>query len=136
MFVDSSVFVAILTAEQDADFYRIALAESKMPFTSPLVKLETVIVVSKFFGGSVEKSRDALDELIKVASIRMIDLDDQTGEISIDAFKKFGKGQNNSAKLNIADCMHYAVAKRFGVPILCKGSDFSETDLKVLRSPD
>ena len=136
MFVDSSAFVAILTREPDCDFYRNVLAQAKTAFTSPLVKLETAIVVSKFYRGSVEQSRDALEQLIKVTSIKIIDLDNQIGEISIDAYARFGKGQNNSAKLNIADCMHYAVAKKFGVPILCKGSDFSETDLKVLRSPD
>ena len=133
MFVDTSAFVAIFTEEPDCDFYADAIRKSDAAVTSPLVKLETVMVLTKFFGGSVDASRRVLDQFIETAMIQTVSLDDQIGDISIDAFKKFGKGQNNSAKLNLADCLHYAVAKKLGMPILCKGSDFSETDLKILR---
>ena len=136
MFVDTSAFVAIFTQEADSDFYANAIRNSDAALTSPLVKLETVMVMAKFFCGSIDESRRVLEQFIATAMIRTVELDDKIGQISIDAFRKFGKGQNNSAKLNIADCMHYAVAKKFGVPILCKRSDFSETDLKFLRSPD
>jgi ribonuclease VapC len=42
----------------------------------------------------------------------------------------FGKGRH-AAKLNYGDCMTYAVAMHYDVPLLFKGADFGRTDVKV-----
>jgi uncharacterized protein with PIN domain len=39
------------------------------------------------------------------------------------------KGRNHPARLNLADCFAYAVAKNHGVPLLFKGDDFDKTDI-------
>ncbi len=43
---------------------------------------------------------------------------------------KFGKGRH-PAGLNIGDCCSYALAKCSGEPLLFKGDDFSQTDIKT-----
>ena len=40
------------------------------------------------------------------------------------------KGRIHPAKLNFGDCMAYAVAKVHDVPLLYKGTDFSQTDIR------
>ncbi len=45
-----------------------------------------------------------------------------------EAFLRFGKGRH-PARLNMGDCLTYAVAKLAGMPVLFTGTDFSQTDL-------
>ncbi len=47
-----------------------------------------------------------------------------------EAFARFGKGRHRAA-LNFGDCMSYAVAKLAGQPLLCTGTGFAKTDLKL-----
>jgi ribonuclease VapC len=83
-----------------------------------------------------------LDDLNGLLAMIGADLVPHTGEmarIAIEAFKQFGKGQGNSAKLNFCDCAAYALAKALDAPLLYKGGDFSGTDVKAwrwLRTPD
>jgi ribonuclease VapC len=37
----------------------------------------------------------------------------------------------HSAALNYGDCFAYALAKASDAPLLCKGNDFSLTDIRV-----
>lgn len=45
-------------------------------------------------------------------------------------FPDFGKGRHK-AGLNFGDCFAYALAKATGEPLLFKGNDFSQTDIKA-----
>ena len=47
-----------------------------------------------------------------------------------DAFRRFGKGRHPAA-LNIGDCFTYAIARATGMPVLCVGDDFPQTDLAL-----
>jgi ribonuclease VapC len=44
------------------------------------------------------------------------------------AFSRFGKG-HHPARLNLADCFSYALARTRNVPLLFKGDDFAQTDI-------
>lgn len=46
------------------------------------------------------------------------------------AFDQFGKGRH-PASLNMGDCFSYAVSIVANAPLLFKGHDFSQTDLKL-----
>jgi len=46
------------------------------------------------------------------------------------AARLYGKGRH-PARLNFGDCFAYACAKILGVPLLCKGNDFAQTDIKL-----
>jgi ribonuclease VapC len=46
------------------------------------------------------------------------------------AFLDFGTGRHK-AGLNSGDCFSYALAKAAGEPLLFKGADFSQTDIKA-----
>lgn len=50
-------------------------------------------------------------------------------ERAVDAFRRYGKGRH-PAGLNFGDCFSYALAKATGEPLLFKGYDFSQTDIK------
>jgi ribonuclease VapC len=46
------------------------------------------------------------------------------------AFLAFGKGSGHPAALNFGDVFSYALAKVRDLPLLYKGNDFTETDLR------
>ena len=50
------------------------------------------------------------------------------------AWRRYGRGKHPAA-LNFGDCCTYAVAEHLGLPILCVGDNFAQTDLPVLRPP-
>lgn len=52
-------------------------------------------------------------------------------EHAIRAWRRFGRGRHPAA-LNYGDCFSYALAATRGVPLLCVGNDFRQTDLEVL----
>jgi ribonuclease VapC len=49
---------------------------------------------------------------------------------AIDAWDRYGKSRHPAA-LNFGDCFAYACARIAGVPLLCKGNDFSQTDIET-----
>jgi ribonuclease VapC len=50
-------------------------------------------------------------------------------EFAIEAFRRFGRGRHRAA-LNIGDCFSYALAKATDQPLLFKGNDFAQTDIR------
>lgn len=50
-----------------------------------------------------------------------------------EAFGRYGKGIHPKARLNLADCAAYALAKSLSVPLLFKGDDFANTDIEAWR---
>jgi ribonuclease VapC len=49
--------------------------------------------------------------------------------VAFAALVAFGKGSGHAAALNFGDVFSYALAKVRSLPLLYKGSDFSETDI-------
>lgn len=64
------------------------------------------------------------------ASIEIIPITPEIGRLAMQAFARYGRG-NHPARLNMSDCFAYACARSLGVPLLFKGSDFSQTDIAV-----
>lgn len=49
--------------------------------------------------------------------------------IAREAYRDFGRGSGDPAKLNFGDCFAYALARATGEPLLFKGEDFRHTDI-------
>ena len=75
-----------------------------------------------------------LDLLIESAGIEVVAVDFAQAKIARRAFAHFGKGCH-PAGLNYGDCFAYALARQLGEPLLCKGDDFSRTDLALHKPP-
>jgi ribonuclease VapC len=53
----------------------------------------------------------------------------RTARVARDAYRRFGRG-NHPAGLNFGDCFAYALAKERDLPLLFKGEDFPQADLR------
>ena len=76
-----------------------------------------------------DEGRERFDFTLERLDVGIVGIDDRLAEIAIAAFLHFGKGRH-PAKLNFGDCFSYALAKRLNVPLLFKGEDFSQTDIR------
>ena len=126
--VDSSAYVAIARAENDAADLAIALRSFSHRLMSAATYLECALVAEGRLGG-----RQDLDDWLDREQIEVVPLPLAQARLGADAFVRFGKGRH-AAGLNYGDCFAYALAKSLGAPLLFKGDDFARTDIDPARA--
>jgi ribonuclease VapC len=126
MVVDTSVLVAILRSERDADELSRKLFDGFPRRLSAASYLELSMVMSS--GGGADGLL-RVDAFLEKAEIEIVPVTEQDALLAREAFLHFGKGRH-PAGLNFGDCFSYALAKRLGEPLLFKGNDFTQTDLE------
>ena len=68
---------------------------------------------------------------IERAAIELVAVDLEQVNVARRAFSRFGKWGVTPAGLNYGDCFAYALATVRGEPLLYKGEDFSQTDVRL-----
>lgn len=121
--VDSSVFVALINREPDAERLVVVLRSKRRRYMSAGNYLECAMVADGRFGG-----RAQLDGWLARERVEVTPVDLHLARIAADAFAQFGKGRH-PAGLNFGDCFAYALAKSLNAPLLFKGDDFARTDI-------
>lgn len=130
MFVDASALVAILTDENDARHFAARLEISDVRCTSPAAIWETAINVSRILGLPVTDIEPVILQFLADMKIELVPIPPESAHLAIVAFHRFGKGRH-PAHLNFGDCMAYACAKHYQLPLLFKGQDFALTDIEA-----
>jgi ribonuclease VapC len=126
MVLDTSVLVAILRAEPDADSLASAIARASIRRISAATYVEV--------GAVIDGSRDPvasrrLDELLAAMDAVIEAVTPDQAKIARAAYRDFGRGSGHPAGLNYGDCFSYALARALGEPLLFKGDDFLHTDV-------
>ncbi len=125
--IDSSIMVAILKSESDAQHLFKRIISYKRRIISAPTWLESAIVCEsalKQSGGA-----DRFERMIAQLGIEIVPFSAEQAQLAFEAFKRFGKGRGAKAALNYGDCFVYALAKELGAPLLFKGGDFAQTDI-------
>ncbi len=128
MVLDTSAIVAVVATEPDAIQFRNAMLGARSVAMSAVAVLESKIVLRSRHG---EAAVEAFDRMLDGAGVEIVPFGAAMAQIAYDAFRRYGKGQGNSAQLNIVDCAVYALAKMRGDSLLFKGSDFEKTDIQA-----
>jgi ribonuclease VapC len=127
MIVDSSVIVAILREEFDAEIYVASLSRSPKSCMASPTYLELVMVMT---GGRSPKPMELLDAFLSRMGIEIISFSVDMSRVATKAFLQYGKGRGHKAQLNFGDCISYATSKVEMMPLLFKGDDFRHTDVE------
>ncbi len=125
MVIDTSAIMAILLGEPDGTDLLMKMKVDRRPLLSAATLVELQIVCIRRAG--VEEWRHA-EAFLQRAGVQIVPFDHRQAMLAKDAYLRFGKGRH-AAGLNMGDCMTYALAQQTGEPLLCKGEDFSRTDL-------
>jgi ribonuclease VapC len=131
MILDTSALIAILRLEAEAPEFAKIIEQAALRGISAVSYVEA--------GAVIDSSQDPiasrrLDELIEAAQIAIEPVTEAQARIARQAYRDFGKTSGHPAKLNFGDCFSYALAKSNGEPLLFKGQDFSQTDVKPARA--
>lgn len=123
--VDASALVAIAEREPEAQQFLTVLDRSKLSYLSPINYVETgvVLIQRRLLADTVE----LVDWLAGLGVTPREDV--ELGAAALAAYLRFGKGRH-PARLNLADCFAYALAKQLDLPLLYKGDDFAKTDIR------
>lgn len=89
---------------------------------------EAALAVSRVRRIPVDRAVRLVERLLAVADISNTPITPEIGHLALEAFARYGRG-HHPARLNMGDCFAYASAQNLGVPLLCKGGDFSQTDI-------
>lgn len=130
MFLDASAIVAILGREPDAAELAARLARASEIYVSPLSLYEAVLGLARLRGLALADAHRLVGQLVEDSRAKLIAIDGDIGRGAVDAFARFGKGRH-AANLNLGDCFAYACARQLDVPLLCKGDDFTRTDVTL-----
>jgi ribonuclease VapC len=126
MVIDSSALIAVLRREPEEQEFRNAIKLASSRLLSASTRVETGIVALGLAG---EVGLEQVDALLETLRVETVPLSADHARLAIDAFRHFGKGRH-PAGLNFGDCFSYALAKATGEPLLFKGDDFAQTDIK------
>lgn len=127
MVVDTSALLAILLGEPERYDYIALLAGADDPLISTATLVEASIVLRARTG---DDGVQDLDDLLAVAGVRPVAVDAGQAMLARTAYARFGKGRA-PAGLNFGDCFAYALARAMDRPLLFKGADFAQTDVKA-----
>ena len=123
---DTSALVAVVLGEPDAE--RLLAALQPDAVTISAVSLTEASIVAEARQG-VDAGRD-LELLVAGVVDRVVAVDETHARAAVRAWRRFGKGRH-PAGLNFGDCFAYATASLADLPLLFKGDEFAQTDLRA-----
>jgi len=127
MIIDTSAMVAILYHEPEAEAFTQLIHDADECRISVASYVELSMVVENQLGPEGMRQAEAF---FRRAGVTVEPVTVEQGELARQAFLDFGKGRHK-AGLNYGDCFPYALAKATGEPLLFKGNDFSQTDIRT-----
>lgn len=130
MIIDTSAIVAIVRDEPDQQRFMARLTQARStnePMRmSAATLVELMIVIDRF---KDQRSSQILDLFLDELQLDIVPVDTALPALARSANRHFGKG-NHPARLNFGDCFSYALAKALDEPLLFKGDDFAQTDVR------
>ncbi|MBA3039400.1 MAG: type II toxin-antitoxin system VapC family toxin [Rhizobiaceae bacterium] len=126
MAVDTSVIIAISMNEPEADAFRPLMGRETVIIGWPTLLEARMVLTGKGFISAATM----IKRLSETPNVITVAFEEKHFRAAEDAFTRFGRGRHPAA-LNMGDCFSYAVAAVAKAPLLFKGRDFSQTDLKL-----
>ena len=127
MVIDTSAIVAIAFDEPEAPSFEERIADDPVRLISAATLLETAMVIETRLGA---RGGAELDLWLHKAGVEIVAVNSEQADIARRAWRHFGKGRH-PAGLNFGDCFSYALASLTQEPLLFKGADFVETDIRA-----
>lgn len=126
MILDTSAIISILIFEPGSeDLLRKIESTEYVAIGTPTL-FETALALTNKLGVD---AFPMVEGFITRCNVRIVAFTRDHLHAAVSGFHRFGKGRHK-AKLNLGDCMTYAIASVAGMPLLFTGNDFTHTDLE------
>jgi len=126
MVIDTSAVVAILMDEPEQNVFKQILASDTVAVISAMTFYETSIVMAA--KKRTQAAARLVDDFVRDLSIDVVAITIDDIAAAREVYFRYGRGYH-PARLNLADCFAYTLAKVRNEPLLFKGDDFSKTDI-------
>lgn len=127
--VDASALVAIGDEEHDAnDFLGVLGTDDAVIASINYVEAGLILI-----GRRRMATKADFDRWLGLLQITVRTTDDLAGP-ALEAYLTYGRNYHR-ARLNLAECFAYALAKQLDLPLLYKGDDFGFTDIRSALQP-
>ncbi|MGO9682532.1 MAG: type II toxin-antitoxin system VapC family toxin [Beijerinckiaceae bacterium] len=126
--IDSSALVVIFLKEPEQQAFESIIAGDDRCVMSAVNVHETACVLRARIG---PEAVERFWRMLRDSQIEIVPFDEVQMRAAAVAFDRYGKGVDPKARLNLCDCAAYALAKTMNSPLLFKGNDFTETDVKA-----
>ena len=127
--VDASALVAIGDEEHDAnDFLGVLGTDDAVIASINYVEAGLILI-----GRRRMATKADFDRWLGLLQITVRTTDDLAGP-ALEAYLTYGRNYHR-ARLNLAECFAYALAKQLDLPLLYKGDDFAFTDIRSALQP-
>ena len=130
--LDTSAVIAIVLNEEERSAFSALIAADDRVVISAASLFETAIVVAT--KKRDVRAADLIADFVRDLDIEVASFDGAAAAVAQAAYFRFGKGFH-PARLNLADCFSYALAKSLEAPLLFKGDDFAQTDVRPAWRP-
>lgn len=125
--LDSSALAAIFHQEEpDWSTLLEALQAATQPRLSAANLVETLIVLGS---RAPQGGRERFELLLHGSDIVVEPVTERRAFQAAKAYNRFGRGYHKT-RLNYGDCFGYALATELDMPLLYKGNDFAQTDIR------
>ena len=124
--LDTSAIVATALGEPEAELFHALVSREEILVGWPTLIEARMVLAGKGFSGVAA----VIAQLVALPNVTVVTFGERHYHAAELAFERFGKGRH-PASLNMADCFSYAVSAVAKAPLLFKGRDFSQTDLKL-----
>ncbi|WFS25853.1 type II toxin-antitoxin system VapC family toxin [Rhizobium rhododendri] len=124
--LDTSAIVATALGEPEAELFHALMSREEILVGWPTLLEARMVLTGKRFPGA----EAVIAQLVVLPNVTAVAFGERHYHASEIAFARFGKGRH-PASLNMGDCFSYAVSAVAKTPLLFKGRDFSQSDLKL-----
>ncbi|MBO9101283.1 MULTISPECIES: type II toxin-antitoxin system VapC family toxin [unclassified Rhizobium] len=124
--LDTSAIVATALGEPEAELFYALMSREEILVGWPTLLEARMVLAGKHFPGAAA----VIAQLVALPNVTAVAFGERHYHAAELAFERFGKGRH-PASLNMGDCFSYAVSAIAKAPLLCKGRDFSQSDLKL-----
>lgn len=131
MFIDASVISALLAGAPEAAALADRIAAAKARFTSGPAVLEASAELSLRLDMYPMKVEAAIQALLDTAGISVVPINAAVTKRAVAAYAAYGRSPERPDGLSLADCLTYACAKTYRVPVLTVGGRFAGTGVEV-----
>jgi len=125
--LDTSAIIAILFREPEVSQILMVIEKSDSRGVGAPTLVEAGAMLFVRCGGVGPELHRFIQEL----SVTVIPFGDPYWQDARLAYKRYTRGRH-PAKPNFGDCLSYACAGLSRQPLLCKGNNFSQTDLELV----
>ncbi len=129
--IDTSIVIAILNEEPEKEVSINRIIDDGKSIISAVSVYEAMLVASRLRGPG---GATAVMSLLASLNVEIVSFESNDSKLAHDAYMRFGKGFHSKARLNLCDCVAFALAEKLNAPLLFKGDDFASTSITSATS--